>query len=151
MKRKVPLRRRSSLPRSRQPIGRNPARKRREFVRTYGSEERTIFVKTLPCAACGVLGFSVNAHVGTEGKGAGRKANADQVAPLCCTRGEDGGPMTLGCHVLYDEHQQQFAARFPEFHALQAAMDCEVAWQRHVEAEATQHSWFIPRRPRDES
>lgn len=61
----------------------NAARRRREFARAYGSKERVAFVKSLPCIAwrhqC--IGQIENAHVGNGG--AGRKADAGNVVPMC--------------------------------------------------------------------
>jgi hypothetical protein len=61
----------------------NPARKKATFARAYGSAERCVFVKSLPCCVAGDLcaGETTNAHV--RGDGASRKADADQIAPLC--------------------------------------------------------------------
>lgn len=60
----------------------NPDRRRREFARCYGSPERVAFVQARPCVVprCGASPCE-NAHVGTGG--AGRKADADRVVPLC--------------------------------------------------------------------
>lgn len=99
MKRKKPLRsdpektrewqrrsrRNNSLKRSRldrktrlNPV--NAKRRRKEFRRAYGSEARVKWVKAQPCIICGSTP-SDNAHI--EGGGAGRKADADKVVPLC--------------------------------------------------------------------
>ncbi len=67
---------------------RNDARRKREFLRAYGSVERVEFVRSLACAGHVVLlgetflprGGCHNAHTVTGG--AGRKANADTIAPL---------------------------------------------------------------------
>lgn len=78
MKRKTPMRRGGKVK------ARNPERRTAEFVRTYGSKERVEWVKRQPCTVpfCG-HSPSENAHVGPKGKGVGRKADADQIAPLC--------------------------------------------------------------------
>ena len=39
-------------------------------------------MQSLPCKGCGIVGFSVNAHVGRKGAGARRKADYDHIVPL---------------------------------------------------------------------
>lgn len=79
-------------------------RKPSEFARIYGSKARVEFVKSLPCAACGVVGYSENAHVAptSESGGAGRKADAKWIAPLCGPHIVKGGSRAswqeIGCH-----------------------------------------------------
>lgn len=57
-------------------------------------------VATLPCARCGVEGYTQVAHsnLSEHGKGRGLKAGDWYVMPLCCTR--VGVP---GCHVELDQ------------------------------------------------
>lgn len=72
------------IPRSAPPKRSNPARKKREFKRCYGSAERVAFVKSLPCIVAHARdcdGEIENAHVISGG--AGRKADASCIAPLC--------------------------------------------------------------------
>ena len=126
---------RKPLPRSTKPIKRgrvkrvNAQRKAREFARTYHSVERVEFVKRLPCASCGKIGASQNAHIGKEGKGAARKGNYDQIAPLC-------GPNRwgeIGCHTLHDlYYSTTFRTLFPRFDAPQACAATEAAWQSYT-------------------
>ena len=143
MKRSKPLRRGGYIKRRVRVKARNPERAAKNFVRCYESQERVEFVKSLPCAACGVYGFSVNAHL-LGNAGMSRKGNADEIGPLCDSHYPDRhrDRLLLGCHQLYDEHQEQFRQRFPQFNALQVAMDTEVAWRRKQDAEAQQRSWF---------
>jgi hypothetical protein len=57
-------------------------------------------VAALPCACCGIHGYSQAAHSNrsTDGKGGMLKADWRKVFPLCCTRvGE------VGCHVRHDQ------------------------------------------------
>ena len=63
----------------------NPARRKREWDRAYGSKERVQWVRTLPCVACGRVGFSENAHVTNTDKSGGgsRRAGYQCIAPLC--------------------------------------------------------------------
>ena len=60
----------------------NRKRRAREFARSYGSSDRVEFVKALPCSVlgCGIRP-SENAHLTNDGLG--RKADADQIFPLC--------------------------------------------------------------------
>ncbi len=64
----------------------NRKRRASEFRRAYGSQERVAFVRRLPCVVCvGLMvrpaGESDNAHI--IGGGAGRKADARHIAPIC--------------------------------------------------------------------
>lgn len=97
----------------------NPARKAKAFKRAYGSRARVAFVKSLPCVACGVVGYSENAHV-TSG-GVGRKADASQIVPLC-------GPHHLHLHAwgidTWTKHYRKDLHYF--------AMDTEQRWQSHI-------------------
>jgi hypothetical protein len=66
------------------PGGKPRPRKRSasEFARIYGSKARVAWVKSLPCvAAWGCAGPIHNHHVANGG--AGRKANAEMIVPLC--------------------------------------------------------------------
>lgn len=95
------------------PAGRIKPKKRKpsEFARIYGSKGRVEWVKSLECCACGDDGYSENAHVGTEGKGAGLKANADQIAPLCGPHYTPRYSIVSrypGCHRLFDEYKAPF-------------------------------------------
>jgi hypothetical protein len=117
------------IPRSRvKPV--NAARKRREFARCYYSQARVEFVKSLPCAVCGVVGLIENAHVGGV-EGMRRKGSYLTIAPLC-------GPWTLwtddkttqtdpGCHAMHHASKA-----FREQHAAalaHACLDTEARWQ----------------------
>lgn len=78
---------------------RNPARKAREFARAYGGEARVAFIRAMPCLTCGGHPCE-NAHV--KSGGAGRKADARWVVPLC-----------HGCHAqLHTTGQQTFEAKY---------------------------------------
>lgn len=76
----------------RKPVKRvNPARKKREWERAYGSKARVEWVKAQPCAYCvGLSPFfgktdssSHNAH--TEHDGGSRKGGYKSIVPLCPT------------------------------------------------------------------
>ena len=57
-------------------------------------------IASLPCAECGIDGWSQCAHsnLAIHGKGLGIKANYLYTFPLCCTR-----PDNIGCHVKLDQ------------------------------------------------
>ena len=57
-------------------------------------------VASLPCACCGIEGYSQAAHAnGIEyGKGTGIKADDSACFPLCSDR-----PGVRGCHSLFDQ------------------------------------------------
>lgn len=61
------------------------------------NEEYRRAVATLPCAICGVHGYSQAAHANT-GKGMGTKACDSTLFPACCDR-----PGVRGCHALLDQ------------------------------------------------
>ena len=59
-------------------------------------------VASLPCAICGVPGYSQCAH-SNSGKGAGIKASDLDSFPLCTVHpGADGG-LVQGCHERFDQ------------------------------------------------
>lgn len=57
-------------------------------------------VASLPCACCGIVGYSQAAHSNRaeDGKGLGLKANYRATFPLCCAR-----PGEVGCHIRHDQ------------------------------------------------
>lgn len=129
IRRSAPIRRsgpkRSTKPIPRSAIKRKP-RPKSETLRIYGSPTRREWIKTLPCSACGVVGYSVGAHVLGNG-GMSRKAAADTQAPLCRNRG--WVVAIIGCHALYDDYPWIFKQQFPDFNAEDAAADTERKWQ----------------------
>lgn len=58
----------------------NVKRSKREWERAYGSKQRVEWVKSQPCVACWKTPCE-NAHIVTGGMG--RKADYDQIVPLC--------------------------------------------------------------------
>ena len=121
------MRPRKEIPRSGPPNRRNAARQKRERERTNGSPERDAFVRSLPCCACGVVGYSEVAHVGKAGKGAGRKANADQAAPLC---GSQPGRFLAyeGCHRASHRKGQAWLEQAWDVNLAACAEETERAW-----------------------
>lgn len=105
-------------------------RTRKEFARIYGSKARVEFVKSLPCAACGIVGASENAHVLGNG-GLSRKGAYRGIAPLC-GHWTQITPLSiisrLGCHLMYDEYRESFNRRFPDFDPEEAAQATERRW-----------------------
>ena len=61
------------------------------------SEAYRRVVASLPCAICGVHGYSQAAHA-NQGKGMGMKACDLTLFPACCDR-----PGVRGCHSLLDQ------------------------------------------------
>lgn len=113
----------------RSPVKRiNRKRKASEFARCYHSKERVAFVKSLPCILkpnwYGCRGPSDNAHVGLKGKGAGRKADYDQIAPMC--RGHHHSLHGLG----RDDFQDMY-----EISLEKAACETELAWREFSASE----------------
>ena len=58
------------------------ARTAAQTLRIYGPPERREWVTTRACFLCWAVP-SVNAHIGSKGAGMGRKADYDQIAPIC--------------------------------------------------------------------
>lgn len=63
------------------------------------SEAYRRLVAAMPCAHCGIAGYSQHAHE-NMGKGAGLKVDDRRAMPLCCTR-----PGVEGCHAAYDSYR----------------------------------------------
>lgn len=111
-------------------LKRGPMKKRRrkpsETLRIYGTPERRAWVKSMGCAACGVYGYSENAHLLGNG-GMSRKGDCTEIGPLC------GPHMSyVGCHRLFDRHRSKFDARFPRFNPEEVAAMTERRWQLHL-------------------
>jgi hypothetical protein len=75
---------------------RKPKQKKRPTAETVHFRR----VAMLPCACCGIAGYSQAAHSNRyqDGKGAGLKAHYLATFPFCCSR-----PGILGCHVEHDQ------------------------------------------------
>lgn len=63
------------------------------------SEAYRRLVAELPCAHCGISGYSQHAHE-NDGKGKAMKVDDRRAMPLCCTR-----PGNEGCHVAFDQYR----------------------------------------------
>ena len=63
------------------------------------SEPYRRLVAALPCAHCGIEGYSQHAHE-NDGKGKGMKVDDRRAMPLCCTR-----PGIEGCHAAFDSYR----------------------------------------------
>lgn len=77
-------------PRKPVPVKRkNTKRHKKEWLRAYGNLERVLWVKAQPCvvddASCALAIHNV--HV--VGDGAGRKADADKIVPMCGAHHDD--------------------------------------------------------------
>jgi hypothetical protein len=117
---RTPLVRKTRIP----PVNRK--RRVSKFARTYHSKARVRFVKSLPCAACGIVGYSENAHVlGNDGMS--RKGHYTTIAPLCRTFVRSGRHQS--CHSWFDIFPKSFATAHPSFNPARAAAETEQAWQ----------------------
>lgn len=108
------------------PRKRNAKRHKAEWLRAYGSKERVEFVAELPCIIC-KLRPCENAHTGRR-SGAGRKADADTIVPLC-----------LWHHAIYHNiGVETFVFRYRMSHADldKAAAETEKLWAAHCEGKA---------------
>ena len=63
------------------------------------SEAYRRIVAAMPCAACGIAGYSQHAHA-NEGKGMGIKTDDRAGFPLCAPR-----PGIEGCHARFDQYR----------------------------------------------
>ena len=63
------------------------------------SEKYRRAVASLPCAHCGIAGYSHHAHE-NDGKGKAQKLDDRRAMPLCCTR-----PGIEGCHIAFDQYR----------------------------------------------
>jgi hypothetical protein len=100
----------------------NRQRKSKNWTRAYGSVERVLFVRSLPCVMCGAVP-SENAHIETGGMG--RKADYTKIVPLCKS-GHDA------FHVYgrdYFKHRS-----YLDLEA--AAAETEARWRAHLAEDA---------------
>lgn len=115
----------------------NPKRKASEFKRCYGSKERVLFVKGLPCSACGDVGYSENAHVPPKGEaGTGYKADYRFIVPLCGLRWRDTGwhaGFDIGCHGWLHRYGRAFIEERWGINLTRLAAETERAWKAHTE------------------
>jgi hypothetical protein len=80
----------------------NARRKKARFESDFGGAEYLAAIKAMPCAICGVSGFSEAAHV--RSRGAGGKAS--DLVPLCGPHHggfwDDMQIIEPGCHSKFD-------------------------------------------------
>ena len=81
-----------------EPVASEPAA-RVEKSAPVRSEAYRRAVASLPCAYCGIEGYSQHAHE-NDGKGARLKVDDRRAMPLCCSR-----PGIEGCHVAFDQYR----------------------------------------------
>lgn len=103
-------------------------RKAAEFARTFHSQERVLFVKTLTCFATGQFGSERdpidNAHVCDDGtKGTGRRSGYACIAPL-----------KHSAHMLLHRNPERFAKKYGAFDWPSAAAWTEQQFQRFLGA-----------------
>lgn len=129
MKRSKPLRR-TALARTPlapgQPLGRTAIKRKKrkptEWARCYHSMARVSFVKSLPCAWCGIVGYSQNAHL-MGNAGMGRKGDYTEIGPLCSPRGN-------GCHWKFDQYWEEFSNSAVREVVRESAERTEHLWQQ---------------------
>lgn len=131
---KTPLPPRSAPLRSREPArggeikrktrmkGANRERKAANLERAHGPAERREWIKTLPCANCGIVGYSEGAHI--KNGGMSKKADARFIVPLCGQHHD-----VIGCHAT--QHIYGWSALW--------ALDC--GWLRSLAADRTEAAW----------
>lgn len=118
LKRKTPLRAKSQIRRKKRIKAKRKSKRERDayIARVYGSRERLLAIKAMPCAACGGLP-SENHHM--ESGGMGRKADHTTIVPLCLTH-----------HAFYHNEcgsPEAFDARFgTDLRALAARLAREI-------------------------
>jgi hypothetical protein len=86
MKRKTPLKTTKPMAKS------NAKRKKARFLKAFGSRERVLAIKAMPCLVCGALP-SDNAHIKSRGAGGSFR----DVVPLCRNHHQEhhAGPKAL--------------------------------------------------------
>ena len=126
LKRKTELKRGGAIPRTTRIKGANRKRKAANLERAHGPAARREWIKTLPCANCGIVGYSEGAHI--KNGGTGKKAEARFTIPLC---GRVVG--VIGCHGV--QHSFGWSALIelntPEKREAAAARTEEL-WQSHL-------------------
>ena len=104
---------------------RNPKRKAENFERAYGGEARVLWIQAHPCVACGAKPCH-NAH--TKGGGAGRKADARWIVPLCAT-----------CHDAYHRIGQRTFEMGMGIDLDHEAQVIDARYEQHLATEARKH------------
>lgn len=113
---------RKPIQRGAKPRAVNPKRRRETFKADFHSKAFVEFLHALPCAICGVEGFSQAAHI--VSRGAGGKA-ANNLVPLCGSAfGVDG------CHAAFDKREPT-ARR----HELRLKLLAKKLWSGWVESQ----------------
>ena len=108
----------------RSPIAKvNPARKAKAFARAYGGAERVRWIQSQPCILCSQSPCE-NAHV--TGGGAGRKADARWIVPLCHR-----------CHAeLHTIGQKTFEAKYGDLMFWAQVIDAR--WEQYLALHPTE-------------
>ncbi len=109
----------------------NHKRKRVTHEKAHGPKARGEWIATLPCAACGVVGYSQPAHV-LGCAGMGLKKGPESMAPLCGPRFVIVGliqRLYQGCHRFFDTSRSEFYVQFPAFNPEIEASRQDAAWR----------------------
>lgn len=80
-------------------------------------------VASLPCKACGKIGRSQAAHIGTAGRGI--KQHDYLVIPLCAPE-----PGSEGCHAVFDRNQKEFSRKRLKLSHRQLQKNAKKAWRK---------------------
>lgn len=101
--------------------------------RSFRSVEHRLAVVSLPCARCGIVGFSQAAHA-NAGKGLGMKTSDALTFPLCCSR-----PGVVGCHVLHDQggiytRQERARVEWESVDSTRSLLIRQNKWPAYVES-----------------
>lgn len=89
LQRKTPLRRSRLQRKKRIKAKRKSAKERDAYIaRVYGSRERLLAIKAMPCAVPGCTNRPCDNHH-IENGGTGRKAGFDKIVPLCSAEHHD--------------------------------------------------------------
>ncbi len=106
------------------------AKKRKRFEEAFGGAKYHAYLTSLPCDICGVVGFTVAAHLTARGAG----GKADVTAPLCRTRAGlscvGTGWWEEGCHERYDAHDPEVRKHEPRLREL-----ARERWASHKQEE----------------
>jgi hypothetical protein len=87
----------------------NAKRRKKRFSVTFGSADYVRAIQAMPCAICGVSGYSEAAHVVSRGAG----GKASDLVPLCGliknvsgdARGFSWTATLRGCHHQFDSYR----------------------------------------------
>ncbi len=107
----------------------NDVRAAKKYLRNFHGPmeaDHSVYVRSLPCCACGRVGLTEAAHTKARGMG-GANGDWSAIAPLC---GFDG--KRTGCHELYDLHRSEFCEAFPHCNPFAVAAELAAEYLRRA-------------------